>query len=175
MRNYPLALAAILVMAIAGTSRAGEKPRARQENPNQAKKIWTNEDLDHLRARGLLSIVGPDASQPPNQSPSAASSMESPVYIPRLQDPSWYAQKVDELQAELKIRQAALYVQQAAMSLASERITEPGVAMYRSDAGVTPASALANLQAQVDEVQNEIDQLGELARVNGIAPGTLRG
>jgi hypothetical protein len=174
MRTLTVALAAILALAIANSSYAGEKPRARQDAPNQSKKVWTNDDLDQLRARGLLSIVGPDAPQEPSQARAADSYTEPSVYVSRLQDPAWYAQKTADLQAQLETRQAALYVQQTAISLAADRITQPGVAMYKTNAGVTPAAGLANLQAQVNEIQNEINELGELARVNGVAPGTLR-
>jgi len=40
---------------------------------------------------------------------------------------------------------------------------------------VTPDAALAILQAQVDEVQNQLDDLSDLARQNNIPPGVLRG
>src|SRR6195256_1880061 len=49
VRTYPFPLAAILTLAIAFPSHAAEKPR-----PAKAKKLWTNDDMDQLRARGLI-------------------------------------------------------------------------------------------------------------------------
>jgi hypothetical protein len=40
---------------------------------------------------------------------------------------------------------------------------------------MTPAEGLANLQAQVQEVQNQLDELSDLARQHDIPPGVLRG
>jgi len=89
MRKYPLALAAILTMTVASMSHAGEKPPARQATSDQTKKVWTNEDLDQLRARGLISIVGPDVSQTPSQLQPATSAQGSSAHVPRWQDAAW--------------------------------------------------------------------------------------
>jgi hypothetical protein len=40
---------------------------------------------------------------------------------------------------------------------------------------MTPAEGLANLQAQVEEIQNYLDELSDLARQHDIPPGVLRG
>ena len=40
---------------------------------------------------------------------------------------------------------------------------------------MTLAEGLANLQAQVQEVQNQLDELADLARQHDIPPGVLRG
>ena len=60
MRTNPFPLAAVLALAISDSLAAAEKPRPAQENQNQPKKVWTNDDMDQLRARGLISIVGPE-------------------------------------------------------------------------------------------------------------------
>jgi hypothetical protein len=175
MRAHPFALAAVLALAVAFPTHAAEKPRTVQANQNQPKKIWTNDDLDQLHWRGLISIVG----QEPNEAatPSAASPSETPapVYNSQLEDPTWYAQKSADLQEELDKRQAALREQQTALANAVNGVTQPGVAMDQPNAGVTPEAGLANLAAQVQEVQNQLDELSDLARKNGIEPGVLRG
>jgi len=58
--------------------------------------------------------------------------------------------------------------------LAKERITQPGVAMNKPSVGVTPDAAIALLEAQVQEVQNQLDDLSDLARQHDIPPGDLR-
>jgi hypothetical protein len=175
MRYYPFPLAAILALLIACSSQAAEKPRSAQGNQNQPKKVWTNDDMDQLRARGLISIVGQKLAEPATKAPAAPNETTFPVYASRLDDPEWYAHKAAGLQAELDKREAALREQQAAIALAADRITEPGLALDKDNAGVTPAAGVANLQAQVQEVQRQLDELSDLARQHDIPPGVLRG
>jgi len=174
MRDYPFLFVAALALLIACPSQAAEKPRPAQENQNQPKKVWTNDDMDQLRARGLISIVGQEAMGAAAQAQAAPAETVFPVYASRLNDPAWYVDQAADLQAELDKREAALRQQQAAIAQAADRITEPGLALDKDNAGVTPAAGVANLQAQVQETQSQLDELGELARQHNIAPGVLR-
>lgn len=174
MRIFPFALSAFLALAFAFPSRAAEKPRPAQANQNQPKKVWTNDDLDQLRSRGLISIVGPEAIEAAAPAAIAPSEQVFPVYNSRLEDPVWYADKAADLQAELDKRTAALREQQTALALAAKGITQPGVAMDKPNAGVTPEAGLVILEARVQEVQNQLDELSDLARQNNIPPGVLR-
>ena len=175
MRNYSFPLAAALVLLIACSSQAAEKPRPAQGNQNQPKKVWTNEDMDQLRTRGLISIVGQEVTVAATQAPAAPAETTFPVYASRLDDPAWYADTAADLQAELDKRQAALLQQQTAIAQSTDRITEPGIALDKNGPGMTLAEGLANLQAQVQEVQNQLDELSDLARQHDIPPGVLRG
>ncbi len=176
MRTCPFALAAVLMAAIALPSRAAEKPGAAQGTQNQPQKIWTNDDLDQLRSRGLISIVGQEPAESAAAQPAPAPSEHAfPVYNSRLEDPAWYAEKASDLQAELDRRAAALQEQQTALALAADGISRPGVSLDQPSIGVTPEAAMAVLQAQVQDVQSQIDELGDLARQNSIPPGVLRG
>ena len=175
MRPYAIPFAAILALAIAVPSRAAEKPRSTQGNQNQPKKVWTNDDTDHLRARGLISIAGAEANEAALQAAAAPSEAAFPVYNSRLEDPAWYAEKAASLQAVLEKRQAALLEQKSAMSRAADGVTRPGIAMDQPNAGVTPEAGVTNLAAQVQEVQSQLDELSDLARQNNIPPGILRG
>jgi hypothetical protein len=175
MRKYPFPLAAALVLLIACSSQASEKPRAAQGDQKQPQKVWTNDDMDQLRVRGLISIVGEEAAGPGAQAPAASAEATFPIYESRLDDPGWYADQAANLQAELDQRVAALQQEQEALALAKNRITQPGVAMDKPSVGVTPDAAIALLQAQVSDVQNQMDELSDLARQHDIAPGVLRG
>lgn len=177
MRTYTVPLAVAFVVAFALTSLAAEKPRPAKLDENQPRKVWTNDDMDQLRSRGLISIAGQEAAPQATQAPASHSQAEStfPVYASRLDDPEWYAQKAADLQAELDMREEALREQQTAIALAADqRITDPGVAMDKGSPGLTPAEGVANLQAQVQETQNQLDALSDLARQHDIAPGVLR-
>ena len=175
MRIYSFTLAAVLALAIAIPSRAAEKPRPAQGNQNQSKKVWTNEDLDQLHSQGLISIVGQEVTEAPARPAVTPSEPAFPVYNSRLEDPAWYAEKAADLQAELDAREAALQQEQDALAQAANGVTQPGVAMDQPTIGVTPDAALAILQAQVEEVQSQLDELSDLARQNNIPPGVLRG
>jgi hypothetical protein len=175
MRNYHFPLAAALALLIACSSQAAEKPRPAQGNQNQPKKVWTNEDMDQLRARGLISIVGQEAAVATTQAPAAPAETAFRAFASRLDDPIWYAETAADLQAELDKRQADLLQQQAAIAQAADRITQPGLALDKGSPGMTPAEGLANLQAQVQEVQSQLDELSDLARQHDIPPGILRG
>jgi hypothetical protein len=175
MRNYTFPLAAALALLIVCSSQAAEKPRPAQGNQNQPKKVWTNDDMDQLRARGLISIAGQEPAAPATQAPAASAETTFPIYESRLDDPDWYADRAADLQAQLDKRLADLQQQQEALALAKDRITEPGLALDKDNAGVTPAAGLANLQAQVQETESQLDELSDLARQHNIAPGVLRG
>lgn len=178
MQKLSLALSVALVLAMAGTSRAAEKPRPTQANEKQPKKVWTNEDLEQLRSRGLISVVGQEA---PAQAAPAAQATEAPelttfrVFESRLDDPVWYAQQADQLQTALDCATAALQQEQDSLAAAKDRNSAPGVALDKPSVGVTPEAALALLQAQVDQIQMQLDALSDLARQHDIPPGAMRG
>src|SRR6266849_1625408 len=127
MKKYSFPLAAVLAVLIACSSQAAEKPRPAQSNQNQPKKVWTNDDMDQLRARGLISIAGQEAPEQTAQAPAVPAETTFPVYESRLDDPAWYADKAADLQAELDKREAALREQQAAIAQVADRITQPGL------------------------------------------------
>lgn len=179
MRSYPFPLAAALILA-ACASQAAERPPAVQPSRNQldsrAKKIWTNDDMAELRSRALISIVGQEPGPTPasEQVPAVGVTPAFPAYDSRLDDPDWYAKTAAALQAELDHRTADLQQQQRALTLAKDRVTQPGVSLNDPSVGVTPAAGLELLQSRVQEVQDQLDELADLARQHSIPPGVLR-
>jgi hypothetical protein len=169
MRIYPFPLEAIIALAIAFPSHAAEKPRPAQAG--QVKKVWTNDDMDQLRTQGLISTFSV-TSEISAQAPAAPS--ESVTFTAKTEDPTWYAEQAAILQAELDKREAALREAQVNLAQAAKGITQPGIAMDKPNAGVTPEAGIDVLAAQVLEVQSRLDELSDLARQNNISSGVLR-
>jgi hypothetical protein len=179
MRKHPFPLAAAFILA-ACASHAAEKPRAAQPARNQldrqAKKVWTNDDMAELRSRALISIVGQEPGQMPASAPAPAvgAAPSFPAYDSRLDDPDWYAKTAATLQAELDQRTGDLQQERRAITLAKDRVSQPGVSLDDPSVGVTPAAALELLQSRVQEIQDQLDELADLARQHQIPPGDLR-
>src|SRR6267378_117435 len=126
MRTYSFPLAVILTLAIAFPSHAAEKPRPAQAA--KTKKVWTNDDMDQLRARGLISTfsVAPETTAQAQAAPS-----EQATFTPKTEDPAWYADQAAILQAELDKRESALREAQSQLDelsdLARQNSIPPGV------------------------------------------------
>jgi hypothetical protein len=128
--------------------------------------VWTNADLANLPDPGI-SLIGPEpvtgVEAAPNQEP-----------YDRTKDPYWYADEAARLQAELAQREAALQQYVGAIEDAkNRRNTESGIALDQGNAGITLQSGIENLQSQVREVQEQLAELADLARRNGIVPGVV--
>jgi len=172
MHRYSLPL----MMALALTLTPIPARAAEEADPAQAqqgKRVWTTDDMEDLRARGLISIVGPAADAVPAAAP--ATPTEAPRYNSRTEDPAWYADQAAELQAQLNERMAALLLARQNLAQArSLRQTTGGINLAEANAGITPEEGIAALEAQVSEVQSRFDELADLAQRNDIPPGLLR-
>jgi hypothetical protein len=172
MQRYLCLLGLALLAMFAAPARAAGQTQAPAQ---QAPRVWTNEDLDELRTQGLISIVGLSEEALAAASAPPVEPERAPVYASRLQDPSWYAQQAAELQAELDQRAAALTgAQQQLADVRNLRQTTGGIDMTAPNPGITPEEGIANLAAQVGQIQTTLDELAYLAQRNGIAPGVLR-
>jgi hypothetical protein len=147
--------------------RAANKPRAGRTEG--ATVVWTNDDLERLRAKGLISVVG----QVPEKATVATA---APLPYVRTQDPEWYAEQASTLRAELENWEAELQrYRQAIEDARNLKTMTSGINFDQGDIGITPDAGIEILQRRLHETQSEIDALENLARNNGIPPGTLRG
>src|SRR5258708_17445528 len=145
MRTFHFSLVAVLALAIAFPSLAAEKPRAAQTNPSaQIKKVWTNEDMDELRARGLITTFNLAIEM---LIPTPTVAPEPATFAAKTEDPARYAEQAFILQLELDKREAALREAQENQALAEHRITRPGSAMDPGNVGVTPPAGDALLES----------------------------
>lgn len=131
-------------------------------------KVWTNDDLEGIRSLGQLSVVGPSNNEGSTQ------------FLPHraftnIEDPEWYSAQAANLQAELDQRRAELQsYEQALEDARSLREMTGGINLEEDQVGLTPESAMQMLRERVNDTQMQLDALQDLARRNGIAPGTLR-
>lgn len=80
MGRFPFLAALVLVLAAALPMCAQQARRPAQAD--QSKKVWTDDDMDALRARGLISIVGQvieEAPQAAATAPSAPAAAAQPA------------------------------------------------------------------------------------------------
>ena len=151
-----------------GLGAAGGAQTADAAKAAETARVWTNADIAKLPDPGI-SLIGPEpvtgAEVAPHQEP-----------YDRTKDPYWYADEAARLQAELTRREAALqqYVE-AIEDAKNRRNTESGIALDQGNAGITLQSGIENLEAQVREVQEQLEELADLARRNGIVPGVVWG
>ena len=147
--------------------RAANKPRAGTDRRNPV--VWTNDDLEKVHSFGLISIVGRVGEEQPASAGAPAPYVET-------QDPEWYAEQAAQLRDELERRRAQLREYgQALEDARSLRETTGGINLDEGDVGISPQAGIEILQQRVRTRESELGALEDLARHNGIAPGTLRG
>jgi len=148
--------------------RAANKPRA--GGTVGATVVWRNEDLERLRTKGPISVVGQGTEQ-------ATTDAEAPSwYVVETQDPDWYAEQASKLRAELESREVRLQHYCQALEDAKDlKTVTGGINHDGGDIGITPDAGIEILQQRVHDTESDLDALEDLARRNGIPPGTLRG
>lgn len=166
MRYLSIPLSVFLsVCVLAAPSRAANKPRAAA--PDKPKTIWTNDEIEKLRLRGLITYFNVPEEAP---APSVAAGPYD-----RAKDPAWYAEQAAKLQADLASAQMELRQYRKAQDDARnlKRMTG-GIALEQDTIGITPEAGMEILERRVREAASQMDALEELARHNGFAPGVTR-
>lgn len=173
MYRYTLPLTLILALAVCAV------PGHAQAQQN--KRVWTTTDVSELRSQGLISIVGAEEEAvAPEATPEAAptevaAAQQGPIYSSRFEDPEWYADQAAALQAQLDASKAALaQAQDNLAEVRGLRWATDGVDLNADSHGVTPDEVIANWEDQVRNLQNQLDDLADVARQNDIEPGVVR-
>jgi hypothetical protein len=167
MARYLFSTMILGVISVATPVRAANRPHARTDS--QSTLVWTNDDLDNLHDRGLISIVGRM-----NEERSKSASSSQP-YV-KTHDPQWYAEQAAGLRDGLGQRKAQLAgYRQAIEDAKSLKTTTGGINLEEGNIGITLEAGIEILQQRVSETQSELDALEDLARRNDIPPCALRG
>ncbi|HEX2715689.1 MAG TPA: hypothetical protein VHM88_26195 [Candidatus Acidoferrales bacterium] len=170
-------LAASLLICVAllspAVSLAGDPPA--KPRPAVARHTWTSEEVQALREKGLISLVGQQPPAMASAEPAAPNPEQTAPFVPRpvqALDPDWYGEQVEKLRAAIRADDALSNL--IRRELSNARYWEAGINLNRESIGITPHSELEILTGQNRQEQEKIAALWEKARRNGIPPGALR-
>jgi hypothetical protein len=168
MRYRTLSLSVFLSVCVlaAPLHAAAKKPRTAKSDA--AKTVWTNDEIEKLRARGLITFF--TLPEPEPATPAADAPYDE------TKDPEWYAKQAALLQTELAGAQADLaqYLLTLDDAKSLNGLTG-GVAIDKDPLGITPEAGIQIRERLVQDVASRIDALEDLARRNGFPPGLTRG
>ncbi len=181
MRCPALLLAASLALApilsgqgaAPGQAQPAPKPATRKE-----KKVWTNEDLEELRGKAHVSVVGQASASPAGEEAKPAASgseMAGTAGEPYLRekDAQPYRERLAPLRAELE--RIDSQIRQIRDFLSNPRSeAQAGIVLGQGSMQLTPQNQLEQLERRRRDVQQKIDEIEDQARQNGIPPGSLR-
>ncbi len=165
-----LAAASLASSALPPPAPVASSPRAAAARPAAQQKIWLSEEVEALRHRGLISIIGEESAVEP-----AAPELVAPAPAPRLpkeQDPEWYLERMSEPRAELARVQETLASLRRNLRCACA--SEGGINVDLPSPGITPEDALRLLSARAHALRAEIGAIEEEALRRGLAPGHFR-
>ena len=181
--SFLTTVGALLCVGLAipsATFAAGDpaKPAA-SPKPDSQKKVWTNDDVERLNPDFAV-IRAPEATTvsastltivtvPPLAPVSHRAVVRAPL-APE-QDPRWYAQQVTTLQAELSAIDS--HEDELRQFRATGAGLPTGLVLNAPVEGITTDNLIAQLEARRQEIAQQIDALGDLARQNDLPPGIL--
>ena len=176
-------VAALLCLGLSiptGTFAAGDpaKPAA-SPKPDSQKKVWTNDDVERLNPEFVVNRA-PQASTDsathvtivtvPPLAPARHRVVARAPLAPE-QDPRWYAQQVTALEAELSAIDS--HEDELRQFRATSAGLPTGLVLNAPVEGITTDNLIAQLEARRQEIAQQIDALGDLARQNDLPPGIL--
>jgi|SRR5579864_3793830 len=163
----------------AANSAAAAKPAAAAAaKPDIQTKVWTNDDVERLNpafnpdAPRITQVAGarPVAAARPLRPAPATIAPSAPVDPQK--DPGWYAQQLAPLEDELESI-GSQEEQLREFRASGATIPSAGLVLNAPCEGITTDNLIAQLDARRHEVAQEIDNLGDTARRNGMSAGIL--
>jgi hypothetical protein len=165
----------------ASASPATPAPTAAR--PDREKKVYTNDDIDQMWPKQRAAANDAQTSAATAFAPAqtrrsvAVSRVARATIVPvsPQQDPVWYAAQIEALNEELdsiSSRVASL------RDFRATGTTDPGVTIgLQFDApcdGITTDNAIAQLELRRQEIEQQIDELQDTARQNGVSPAIFQ-
>jgi hypothetical protein len=152
------------------SSTAAKNPApAAKPREDQTKKVYTNDDFGWYRPSS--SATQSDQSTETTSASSAdASSSEIALYDPH-QDPQWYAQQVTVLENDLTV------IENRETALEQFRTTSSGLPtgldLSAPVEDITTDGLIAQLESRREQIEEQLNDVADLARENGLPPGTV--
>lgn len=183
MRTSVRFLALIAVLATrsflcpAGPAFAGGAdmtPAPSWPTPTLEKKVFTNDDFPNWGRPPVSNEVSrSEALNAMTNLPVAPGgrSAASEPYSPE-KDPYWYARQAESLEAELQ--SLGSRVQQLSHFRQTGTGLPTGLILDAPCEGITTDNEIAQLNLRRQQIERELDQLGDTARRNDFPPGLLR-
>ena len=164
------ALLVPFVLALSLTAAPGQSAPAQQPPAKKAKKVWTNDDLDALRggSRPAGGVAASTGTEPTAEGKTGAKEKQ----LPRDKDPKEYREKLAPLRAQLASLDAQ--VKQVRDALTNPYNGTNAVDLRHTSAIMRPEEVLKQLEQKRQEIQQQIDNLEEQARRNGLSGGDVR-
>lgn len=168
-RAYELGLAEV---DLAATQRANPPAKTRPRPT-----VWTNDDLELLRTRGGVSVVGTPRPAPapkeaaPEETKGKPAGEEEPKPLPPKEETREYWQERSKsLRDQLAQVEQQLQRLQGGQGLAVSNTID----LMGSNPGVQVADTIRRLERRRAEIQRQIRDLQSEARRKGIPPGWVR-
>jgi hypothetical protein len=131
--------------------------------------VWTNEDLERLRDKPGVSVVG----TPPSVEPDKKKPTTPAAPYDQEKDPSWYRRQLSPLRARLNEIDAQIRELQKYRSITAYMVGE-AVIPNLAGAPVNAEDQIKQLEVQRRDIALRIGEIEDLARHNDIAPGEIR-
>jgi hypothetical protein len=179
--DKPAASAPAATPASSATSWPSATPAPSATRPDREKKVYTNDDIDRMWPKEQAAANDAQAPAASGFTPvqarrsAAVSRAATATNAPASpeQDPVWYATQVESLYAELD----SISSQEASLRDFRTTDTGPVTIGLQFDApcdGITTDNAIEQLAIRRREIEQQLDELQDTARQNGVSPAVFR-
>jgi chromosome segregation ATPase len=161
-----------LMLALAAATALAQTAPPQQSKPKE-KKVWTNDDIPDLRARSHVSVLGEAATEsaPKGKEEKEKESAKTAAPKDKTKDPKYYQERLAPLRAQLdqidsRIKELQDYT--------AHPTTGAGMVLNQRNLSLSPQNQIDQLQQRRAKIQQQIDDIEDEARSNGVAPGDVR-
>jgi len=164
---------ALLCAKTAAALPARPKTRVTRSADVDKQKTWTDQDIPFLRENAPISIIGDrgGAAQDGVSNATAPASGDS-LFDLQQKNPHWYAAQMQMLRGRIDADEDQV------RNVREIRETGDGISgavpLDKNAPGLSPEATIQILQCDENSIRVKMDELEDLARVNGIDPGVLR-
>ena len=161
-----------LMLALAAAAAFAQTAPSQEAKPKE-KKVWTNDDVPDLRTRSHITVLGETTTEsaPKGKEEKEKESAKTAAPKDKTKDPKYYQERLAPLRAQLdqidsRIKELQDYT--------AHPTTGSGMLLNQSNLSLSPQNEIDQLNQRRAKIQQQIDDIEDEARRNGIAAGDLR-